>query len=118
MSRFQILLLVGYALGMAGGQLLFKLASQSVPAVGGAERLLVLLYNPAFVAAVALYGALSFFWVWILTFTPLSHAYVFVAVAFAVTPLLAAMVFAEKLGSSFFIGLALIVAGVFFVVRQ
>ena len=102
---------------MAGGQLLFKLASQSVPAVGGPERLLPLLYNAPFLCALALYGALTFFWVWILSFTPLSQAYVFVAVAFAATPLLAAAVFKEQLEPSFFIGLALILAGLFFVVR-
>ena len=117
MSRFQVLLLVGYALGMAGGQLLFKLASQSVPAAGGPERLLALLYNPPFLCAVVLYGALTFLWVWILSFTPLSQAYVFVAVAFAVTPLLAALIFKEQLEPTFFLGLALILAGLFFVVR-
>ncbi len=117
MSRFQVLLLVGYALGMSGGQLLFKLASQSLPASGGPERLLPLLYNPPFLCAVALYGALTFYWVWILSFTPLSQGYMFVAVAFAITPLLSAALFKEQLEPSFFIGLALILAGLFFVVR-
>ena len=117
MSRFQLLVLLGYALGMAGGQLLFKLASQSVPSTGGLERLLPLVYNPPFLCAVSLYAALTFLWVWILSFTPLSQAYVFVAVAFAVTPLLAALVFKEQLEPTFFPGLALVVAGLFLVVR-
>ena len=48
-----------------------------------------------FVAAMLLYAALTLLWVWILTFTPLSYAYPFAALAFGMTPLLAAAV-AEK----------------------
>src|SRR5687767_9851838 len=102
---------------MAGGQLLFKLASQSVPATGGLESLLPLLWNAPFLCAVALYGALTFLWVWILGYTPLSQAYVFVSLAFAITPLLAAVIFKEQLSGTYFPGLALIAVGLFLVVR-
>ena len=112
-----MVLLVGYAFGMAGGQLLFKQASQSIPAVGGLERLLPLLHNAPFLIALILYAALTFLWVWILSFTPLSQAYVFVALAFAITPLLAAAIFREQLSGTFFPGLGLIAVGLFLVVR-
>ena len=43
------------------------------------------LLNGYFFVAVILYAALTVLWVWILSFTPLSRAYPFVALAFALT---------------------------------
>ena len=54
-------------------------------AAGGvtfAERVFGLFQNGAFLAALALYLAFSVLWVWVLSFTPLSRAYPFVALAF------------------------------------
>ncbi len=112
LSMMQIGLLCAYAIGMAGGQLLFKAASLRL--AGGAsltERMLSLALNPYFIAAMALYFALSVFWVWILSFTPLSRAYPFVALAFAITPLLGGLIFAEALSLRLMIGLGIIVVG-------
>ena len=108
----QIALLVAYAAGMAGGQLLFKTAALRF--AGEATlgmRALSLLQNGYFIAAIVLYGALSVLWVWVLTFTPLSRAYPFVAIAFAVRPLLGALVFAEPLSLRLLVGLAVIACG-------
>lgn len=112
LSTFQILVLVGYALGMVAGQMLFKLAALRLPveATTG-TRLVALLGNGWFVAALMLYGALSVMWVWVLTFTPLARAYPFVALAFAVTPLVAGLVFAEPLSLRLLVGIAVIAAG-------
>lgn len=116
LSFFQIVLLAAYALGMAGGQLLFKTAAlQSAEGAPLATRLLALLVNPAFLAAIALYGALSVLWVWVLTFTPLSRAYPFVAIAFALTPVLGALAFSEPLSPRLIAGLVVIGAGLFLV---
>jgi drug/metabolite transporter (DMT)-like permease len=113
----QILLLAAYAAGMAGGQLLFKLAAQRLtPGAGLGERLIELAGNAWFLAAFALYGALALIWVWILTFTPLSRAYPFVALAFAITPLLGAWVFAEPIGWRLVGGVVVIAVGLFLVV--
>jgi multidrug transporter EmrE-like cation transporter len=49
--------------------------------------------------------------VWVLTFTPLSRAYPFVAIAFAVTPLLGGLVFAEPLSLRLLLGIAVIACG-------
>jgi drug/metabolite transporter (DMT)-like permease len=112
----QILLLILYAAGMAGGQLLFKLAAVRMSGEGAlSERMLGLLQNGFFLGAFALYAALAALWVWILTFTPLSRAYPFVAVAFALTPLLGAYVFAEPLGVRLIVGIAVIMVGLLFV---
>ena len=113
LSWTQIALLCSYAGGMAAGQLLFKAAAQRVPAAAGlAERLLGLALNGWFIAALALYFALSLMWVWVLTFTPLSRAYPFVALAFAITPLLGSAVFAEPLSPRLIIGIAVIAVGI------
>jgi len=113
----QISLLAAYAAGMAGGQLLFKLAALRLPAdVSAGERALALLQNGFFLVALILYAALAVLWVWILTFTPLSRAYPFVAHAFALTPLAAAYAFAEPLTARLLVGIAAIMVGLFLVV--
>jgi drug/metabolite transporter (DMT)-like permease len=117
LSAAQILLLAAYAAGMAGGQLLFKLAAQRLtPGTSLGERLIELSGNAWFLAAFALYCALALAWVWILTFTPLSRAYPFVALAFAITPLLGAWVFAEPIGGRLVVGILVIAVGLFLVV--
>lgn len=116
LSLLQILLLVVYAFAMAGGQILFKLAALRGAAFGGfGERLLATAQNGYFAAAVALYAALTLVWVWILSFTPLSRAYLFVALAFAVTPFAGGMVFGEPVTLRLVIGVAFIALGLLFV---
>ena len=111
----QIMLLLGYAVAMAGGQLIFKLAANRATTDGSLTDRLFGLINPYFILAVVLYAGLSVLWVWILTFTPLSRAYPFVALAFAVTPVLGMLIFSEPFSSKLAIGIALILGGLFFV---
>jgi drug/metabolite transporter (DMT)-like permease len=112
----QAAVLLAYAAGMAGGQLLFKAAAlryASEAPLG--ERLLSLVQNVYFLAAIALYVALTVLWVWILTFTPLSRAYPFVALAFAITPLLAGFVFGEAVTTRLMLGIGFILCGLLLV---
>ena len=112
----QAALLLAYAAGMAGGQLLFKAAAlryASEAPLG--ERLLSLVQNVYFLAAIVLYVALTVLWVWILTFTPLSRAYPFVALAFAITPLLAGFVFGEAVTARLMLGIGFILCGLLLV---
>jgi drug/metabolite transporter (DMT)-like permease len=116
LSLTQIAVLVAYAGAMAGGQLLFKMAALRTAADGPwVERVAHLLLNGYFLVALALYAALTILWVWILTFTPLSRAYPFVALAFALTPALGGLVFAEPISSRLVIGIVLILCGLVFV---
>ena len=112
----QILLLTAYAGGMSAGQLLFKMAANSYGTenVGTGERLLALFCNHYFLSALVLYAGFALVWVWILSFTPLSRAYPFVA-SFALTPLLAGSLFGETISPRLIIGLLLILGGLFFV---
>jgi len=116
LSPAQIALLIGYAAAMTGGQLLFKVAAmRAAAAASPGERLFAMLANGFFLAAVLLYGALAVLWVWILSFTPLSRAYIFVALAFAATPLLGAIVFLEPISPRLVTGIGLIVCGLLLV---
>jgi drug/metabolite transporter (DMT)-like permease len=113
----QVVLLGTYAVGMSCGQVLFKMAAQRFPtraAVG--EQLTSLLGNTYFFVAFAFYSALALCWVWILTFTPLSRAYPFVALAFAITPMLGGLLFDEPINLRLAFGIAAIVLGLVLVV--
>jgi len=112
----QIALLLVYTLGMAGGQILFKLTAVHLNGSGIGDRLLSLLHNFYFVSALVLYGALSLLYVWILTFTPLSRAYPFVALAFALTPAFAVWFFGEPVSFRLILGISLILCGLFLVI--
>ncbi len=113
----QIALLIAYAVGMSGGQVLFKMAAIRYGLADGTttERILNLLYNLYFLSAIALYAGFAVLWVWILSFTPLSRAYPFVALAFAVTPLLGGLLFGETISLRLALGIALILGGLFLV---
>jgi drug/metabolite transporter (DMT)-like permease len=112
LSLAQIALLTAYAAGMAGGQVLFKAAAlRYLPEGAVGERLFSVMANVYFLGAVLLYVALTVLWVWVLTFTPLSRAYPFVALAFAVTPLLGGLVFGEPIAMRLILGMALILCG-------
>ncbi len=113
----QALMLTIYAVGMAGGQILFKNAALQYEAdAASAPRLIGIVQNGYFITAILLYTCLTLFWVWLLTFTPLSRAYPFVALAFALTPLLAGLLFGETISARLWLGLGLILSGLFFVV--
>ena len=116
LSLAQIVALVAYAGAMAGGQLLFKMAALRAVHEGPfIERAVSVLLNGYFLVALVLYAALAGVWVWILTFTPLSRAYPFVALAFALTPALGGLMFAEPISVRLVIGIALILCGLLFV---
>jgi len=113
----QVVLLGTYAVGMAGGQLLFKLAAQRFPASATVvEQLTSLLGNSYFFIAFGLYCVLAICWIWILSFTPLSRAYPFVALAFAITPMLGGWVFGEPINLQLGLGMVVIAFGLILVV--
>jgi drug/metabolite transporter (DMT)-like permease len=114
----QILLLLAYAAGMSGGQVLFKMAALRYGAAEGglAERLLGLVYNAYFISALVLYAGYALLWVWILSVIPLSRAYPFVALAFALTPLLGGLLFGDTISVRLIAGILFILGGLYLVV--
>jgi drug/metabolite transporter (DMT)-like permease len=115
---WQILLLLAYAAGMSGGQVLFKMAALRYGAAEGGlgDRLLGLVYNVYFVSALALYAGYAILWVWILSVIPLSRAYPFVALAFALTPLLGGLLFGDIISVRLVAGIIFILCGLFLVI--
>jgi drug/metabolite transporter (DMT)-like permease len=112
MKPWQVMLLVGYCCALSCGQLLFKHAALRL----GSDRLVKPLWlavatNVPLICALTLYVALTGLWVYILTVTDLSRAYVFNALCLVLTPLMAQRLFGEVLDTRFFIGLAAIVFG-------
>lgn len=112
MTNNQVAALLGITAMIAGGQTLFKQAALKLQAMPGTGTILGLALIPSFWAALVLYGLGTMWWIWILQTVPLSRAYPFFALAFAVVPLLAWLLFAEKLNLTYALGAALIMAGV------
>ncbi|HYM32231.1 MAG TPA: EamA family transporter [Candidatus Cybelea sp.] len=95
------------------GQILFK---QTAVQVAGAETpagmVVGMFASPVFYCAMVLYGAATLLWIYILTRVPLNRAYPFVAAAMIVVPLLSWFVFGERTTPRYWIGAALICAGI------
>jgi multidrug transporter EmrE-like cation transporter len=117
MSLNLICFLIVYSFGMACGQLLFKLAARYVENQAGVENYLSYL-NLYSVLGMALYFLLTVLWIWILRHVPLSKAYPFAALAFVITPLLAWLMFDERLSLQSLVGIGLVTLGVVVVAQQ
>lgn len=108
-----MLKLVAFALIMVIGQLSFKRVAIEIAHVSGIGPIIRhLALSPWFLIALALYGVATILWVLALRETPLSRAYVFVALAFALVPIGAAVFFHEVLGLRYVVGLLLIITGI------
>jgi drug/metabolite transporter (DMT)-like permease len=109
--RFDLMLLLTVPVMIAVGQLLFKMASRNLS--GDLSRdLFSIAFQPPFIAAIALYGVASFLWVIAVQNTDISRAYPFMASGFIIVPFLGYLMFDETLTLPFFLGTALIVAGI------
>lgn len=118
MTFWQIAILLVYAVGLAIGQVLFKLAAQGWPRSGGlVDRMLTLLLNPWLILAVATYAGLSLLWVWILSQVPLTRAYPFIMITFVATMLAGVLFFHEALSRTQLAGAGLILAGLALLAR-
>lgn len=73
--------------------------------------------NPYLVIGLVLYGLLTIFWVWILTFVPISVAYPFVALAFVLTLVAGVILFREPWSARLVLGGAMIVGGLLVITR-
>lgn len=97
---------------VALGQVLFKMSGTRLAAYPG-QGFQSLLYNPVFIAAMALYTGATFLWVYVLKSVPLSYAYSFMAVTYVLVPVFASLWLGETLNVKYFAGLGLILAGLF-----
>ncbi|MDD5577895.1 MAG: hypothetical protein PHY16_01280 [Methylobacter sp.] len=114
MTYTQIGMVVIFSVGMGFGQLLLKFAATKMPSVDTIDlmaRLLSLFTNWPFILGTSLYGLLLIYWVWLLTFLPLSRAYPFTLLSMLVAAIGGRFLFDEPLTTSFIIGMTLIGGG-------
>lgn len=96
-------------LGLAAGQLLFKL---SATALSESASLFPLRAAISFVAAMGLYSITSIAWVWVLQKVDLGRVYPLMALAFVLVPLGSHFVFGEKFSEQYVVGVILIALGI------
>jgi len=115
MTTGQIASIVGVVSAMVAGQILFKLSSQNLVIDEGPAKLLLSLLTWEFVSAMVFYSIGTFLWVILLKSVPLSRAYPFVALSFALLPIAAHFLFDEPITVRYASGLAVFLAGLYLV---
>lgn len=110
--KFQHILMVsGFSVGMGIGQLLLKFSAQrqsSLPENSLVGYILSLFTDWAFLLGIVIYGILLLYWVWLLSFLPLSKAYPFTLLSLILTAIGGAIFFQEALTARFVAGLLII----------
>lgn len=96
-------------LGIAIGQILFKLSAISLQKSGSFLDIQTFLTMGA---AFALYGVTTIAWIWVLQKIDLGKAYPLMALAFALVPIGSHFFLGERFQPQYFLGVALIIAGI------
>jgi multidrug transporter EmrE-like cation transporter len=98
---------------LAIGQLLFKHVGLKIRGLDASAAAHTLAAQPAFYAALVLYGAATLLWIWILARVSLMQAYAWmVGAGVIIVPLLGWYIFGERVAPPFWIGAALIAGGI------
>lgn len=101
-------------IGIAAGQILFKMSSISLQKSGSwldIQTLTVLF------SAFALYGLTTILWVYVLQKADLGKIYPLMAFAFAIVPIGSHFFFGERFQPQYFLGIAMIIMGIMLTVR-
>ena len=100
--------------GIAAGQILFKLSAISLQRTGS-------FFDPGTMltlgSAFALYGITTIAWVWVLQKIDLGRAYPFMALAFALVPIGSNVFLGERFQPQYFVGVAFIMTGIVIAAR-
>lgn len=111
MPASHVLGLLLFAALLSAGQILFKSAALSAPALTSGSGFLALLQLPVLWAALALYGAATFLWIYLMQSVPLSRGYPFAALGFVLVPLAGVFMFGERISGVYVGGALLVVLG-------
>ena len=111
MTPYTVFLAVVVVVGMATGQILFKIAS-------GRGDFTAIFFSPFFWSAAVLYGVITVFWVLLLREVELSRAYPVIAATYLIVPAASVFLFGEKVGSTYVVGVALVIVGIILTVRS
>ena len=110
----RLLLLLLTVAGISTGQILFKFAAQTLPPRPQVWDIALNYYT---VAAIILYAALTFLWIYLLKGGDLNKTYPVMSLSFVLVPAASWVVFGETLGRADVLGLILIVVGVVLAMR-
>ena len=120
----QILQLLSFTFLMSLGQILFKKTALSISlsmgsnnSLGLIEGLIKALSVPWLYMALCVYALATIFWLYLLQRIPLSLAYPFSAFAMVIVPIVAVLIFGERLTWSYWIGVLFIIIGIFIIAR-
>lgn len=102
-------------LGIAIGQILFKLSAISLKTTGSLFNLSTL---SIILSAFALYGFTTIAWIWVLQKIELGKAYPLMALAFAIVPIGSYFFLGEKFTHQYFFGVVLIMLGIVIAIRS
>lgn len=101
--------------GIACGQILFKLSAASLKRTGSLfDPSTLLLLGSSF----ALYGVMTIAWIWVLQKAELGKVYPLMALAFVIVPLGSHLMFGERFQPQYFVGVGLIMIGIIVAVRS
>lgn len=101
-------------LGLAIGQVLFKVSAAALNETGS---FFALKTATMILAAMCLYGITSLAWIRVLQKADLGRVYPLMALAFVLVPLGSHLVFGERFHPRYFVGVAMIMAGIVIAVR-
>lgn len=113
-----IFLLLMFSVGMGFGQLLLKYSAvRQAPTQEQSiiSRLLAMVFDWPFMMGAGWYALMLVYWVWLLTFLPLSKAYPFTLVSLVVAAVGSSIFFQEQLSARFGLGLLVIACGLLLV---
>ena len=114
MKIADIVMVCIFSIGMGLGQLLLKFAAQrqSIHTTSSFfQRTIFLFCDWTFLVGVGMYALLLLYWIWLLTFLPLSRAYPFTLLSLVVAAVGSVIFFQEVISITFIIGLAIIALG-------
>ncbi len=101
-------------LGIAAGQILFKVSASALHKSGNYFDFNFL---STLFCAFALYGITTIAWVWVLQKIELGKVYPLMALAFVIVPIGSHLFFGEKFQTQYFVGVAVIIAGIIITVK-
>lgn len=102
-------------IGIAVGQILFKMTSSILHKTGSFFSIETLLY---LLSALSLYGITTIAWIWVLQKIDLGKAYPLMALAFILVPIGSFIFFNEKFTPQYFVGIFFIMIGIILAVRS
>ena len=113
MSLPKIVILLLLACMGAGGQVLFKMAAQSIaePIELTLHTLIGVVFNPYFLASIVIFGFIAIAWVLLLRDTELGRSYLMVALSIVLISVAGSMIFGEPLTARQLFGTATMIVG-------